>query len=112
MRLTRLILPCSILGAMVASAIPAHGEPKNGSAQFDPPVRLKAGDAFIDTGEHTGHAGPLAVDLDDDGRDDLLVGNFGGYFQVYKNVGTRAQPKYEDGGLLGAGGEKFHVPNW
>jgi hypothetical protein len=111
MRPARFILPCAVLGVIVAGALAARAE-EAASGQFDPPVRLKVGEAFIDTADHVGHAGPLVVDLNADGRDDLLVGNFRGHFQVYRNVGTRAEPVYEDGGLLGAGGEAFLVPNW
>ena len=111
MRPVHLLLPCAILGAIVAGALPAQMAAED-SVQFDPPIRLKAGEAFIDTAEHVGHAGPLVVDLNADGRDDLLVGNFRGHFQVYRNVGTRAEPMYEDGGLLGAGGNAFVIPNW
>jgi hypothetical protein len=80
--------------------------------EFDGPVRLKAGDEFIDTAKDIAHAGPLAVDLDADGKLDLLVGNFRGHFQVYMNTGTRAEPEYEDKGLLEADGETAKVPNW
>ena len=79
---------------------------------FDPPVRLKAGEELIDTAAHVAHAGPLAFDLDADGRQDLLVGNFGGHFQVYMNTGSREAPEYADQGLLQAGGADAKVPNW
>jgi hypothetical protein len=81
-------------------------------AQFAPPVRLKAGDELIDTANYTAHAGPLVTDFDADGKPDLLVGNFAGHIQVYKNVGTRAEPVYEDKGLLEVNGEPAKVPNW
>jgi hypothetical protein len=80
--------------------------------QLDPPVRLKAGNEFIDTGEHVGHAGPLYADLDADGNPDLLVGNFRGHFQVYMNTGSRAEPAFVGKGLLKAGSEDAKVPNW
>jgi hypothetical protein len=79
---------------------------------FEPPVRLKAGEEFIDTGKHIAHAGPLVVDLDANGKPDLLVGNFAGHFQVYMNVGSRSEPLYEDKDLLKADGETAKVPNW
>jgi hypothetical protein len=82
------------------------------AVQLDPPIRLKAGDEFIDTGKHIAHAGPLSVDLDANGKPDLLVGNFQGHFQVYMNTGTRAEPVFTDKGLLQAGGKTVEVSNW
>ncbi len=98
--------------ALSAAALSAAEELEISPIQLDPPVRLKAGIEFIDTGEHIAHAGPLAVDLDADGKPDLLVGNFRGHFQVYLNAGTRAEPEYVDKGLLQADGETAKVPNW
>ena len=79
---------------------------------FEPPVRLKAGNEFIDTGKYIAHSGPITRDLDADGKPDLLVGNFRGHFQVYMNVGTVAEPQYEDRGLLEAEGQTAKIPNW
>ena len=98
--------------ALVVAAASAGWADETKGIQFDPPVRLKAGQEFIDTGEHVGHAGPLLADLNADGKPDLLVGNFKGHFQVYMNTGTRAEPVYVAKGLLKAGGENVKVPNW
>src|SRR5688572_8810824 len=73
------------------------------AVKFDAPIRLKAGDEFIDTAKDIAHAGPLSVDLDANGKPDLLVGNFQGHFQVYMNTGARAEPVFTDKGLLQAG---------
>ncbi len=98
--------------ALVAAAAGAGWGQETKGIQLDPPVRLKAGQEFIDTGEHIGHAGPLLADLDADGKLDLLVGNIRGHFQVYMNTGTRAEPAYADKGLLKAAGETVKIHNW
>jgi hypothetical protein len=98
--------------ALGISSLWAQGQPRDGATEFEPPVQLKAGDELIDTGKYTAHAGPLVVDLNDDRKPDLLVGNFSGNFQVYMNVGTRTDPQYEDKGLLQVNGEPAKVPNW
>lgn len=109
---TRWVLPLAFCGAMAAGPLPARAAGDDGAAPFDPPVRLQAGGKIIDTAENIGHAGPFSVDLDADGRLDLLVGNIRGTIQVYANVGTREAPEYEDRGLLQAGGADAKIPNW
>ena len=66
------------------------------SGDLLPPVRLEAGGGVIDT--EIGHAGPFVGDFDDDGVNDLLVGQFGGgALWIFRNGGTNAAPKLEKG---------------
>jgi hypothetical protein len=56
------------------------------------PVRLEAGGAPIDA--DVGHAAPFVGDFDEDGVNDLLVGQFGGgALWICRNEGSNAAPK-------------------
>lgn len=79
---------------------------------FEAPVRLEADTGLINTGEHVAHSGPLFADYDGDGLPDLIVGNFRGHFQLYRNAGTRSEPVFEDEGLLEVDGEPVRIHNW
>jgi hypothetical protein len=58
------------------------------------PVRIEAGGAPIET--ETGHAAPFVVDFDQDGKKDLVVGQFArGVARVYLNRGTHAEPRFD-----------------
>lgn len=85
--------------------------PLAASAQdlFEPPVRLKADGKVIDTGPAWGHSSPCFEDLDGDGLRDLLLGDFGGSFEIFRNVGTAEEPEFRSDGLLHAGGEPAKV---
>lgn len=75
--------------------------------QFEPPVRLRAGDAFVKT-EEPGFACPSWHDLDKDGKQDLVVGQFaGGKMKVYKGQGAG---KLAAGDWLMAEGAIAEVP--
>lgn len=86
--------------------------PKVAKIELEDPVRLKVGDDFIDTVGEIGHAGPNERDLDGDGKLDLIVGNFKGHFQIYRNVGSAREPAYESRGMLQAGGAAASIHNW
>ena len=78
-----------------------------GAAEFEPPVRLKAGGSAIRV-EAPGYAAPCWADLDGDGKKDLLVGQFnGGRIRVFKNQGDG---KLAAGTWLRAGGNVAEVP--
>lgn len=77
-----------------------------------PPVRIEAGGAFIDTGACIGHSGPQLMDLDGDGKTDLLVGDFAGHIHFYRNTGTNETPVYAVGAPLEADGKPIKVSNW
>ena len=113
-RLMVLTLALPLLGGVSSAGDerPAAAPAAKTRGIFDPPVRLKAGDAYVDTGKYIAHTGPLLYDYDGDGKTDLLVGNFAGSIQLFRNTGTREAPGYEAKGLLEADGKPVKVPNW
>jgi hypothetical protein len=57
---------------------------------------------------------PVAVDWNGDGKLDIVAGNSAGFIQLFENIGTPAQPAFEDRGYLEAGGKvirKMAGPN-
>jgi len=103
LRWTGIALGACVLVSTVAA------DPKS---ELEEPVRLRAGEAIIDTGAHAAHAAPLFADYDGDGLPDLLVGNRRGLIQLYRNVGTRKAPEFEDKGLLEVDGKPVRFDNW
>src|SRR5689334_9641916 len=74
--------------ATAATASVARGQ----SSELHPPVRLEAAGKPIDT--IVGHAAPFVADFFGDGKQHLLVGQFGGgLLHIYRNEGTPNAPK-------------------
>ncbi|MEQ1829677.1 MAG: VCBS repeat-containing protein, partial [Pirellula sp.] len=92
-----------------ANAIAQDSKLASLASLFEPPVRLKVNNEFIDTGSAWGHSSPCIADVDGDGLDDLIVGDFGGKFQVYRNTNTNKAPAYVKEGLIQAGGVNAEV---
>ena len=62
------------------------------AADLAPPVPITAGGVPIDV---EGFAAPFVGDFDEDGKNDLLVGQCqAGRLRIYRNVGTNARPKF------------------
>ena len=94
----RLLLSALLLGASTAFC---------SAADFEPPVRLKAGDAAIRV-ESPGYAAPCWADINGDGKKELLVGQFNqGKIRVFKHLGG---VKFAPGTWLQAGGKVAEVP--
>lgn len=88
------------------------------TGELEDPVRLEADGKVIDiaivqagpSGSGIAHAGPAIADIDDDGDNDLLVGDFPGYFWLFENDADDKQPRYVSKGKLQAGGEAAKTP--
>ena|SRR5947209_4271867 len=93
-------------GALLFAALGLGADP---ATELLPPVRIEAGGKPIDTA--VGHAAPFWGDVDGDGVNDLLVGQFGdGILWVFKNTGTNAKPVLAAGAKFQAGGKDGRVP--
>lgn len=74
------------------------------------PFRVRDSAGFIDV--DVGHAAPLMADFDGDGLVDLLVGQFGdGKLRIYRNVGTKKEPKFEGFTWFQAGEQDASIPS-
>lgn len=95
-------IPAAVLLAAAAAAAGAADD-------LAPPVRLEAGGKPIDT--EIGHAAPLVVDWNGDGKRDLLVGQFGGgRLWIFRNTGEDGDPRLAAGFLFKEGAEEATVP--
>jgi hypothetical protein len=94
----RLVLCALVIGGSTALC---------SAADFQPPVRLKAGESAVRV-ESPGYAAPCWADLDGDGKGELLVGQFAkGKIRVFKHLGAE---KFAPGEWLQAEGEVAQVP--
>jgi hypothetical protein len=80
-----------------------------GESILEPPVRIHADGAPIDTGDNWGHSGPCFADFDGDGLKDLVVGDFSGKFHFFRNVGKPKDPRFTRVGYLQSGGQDARV---
>ena len=107
MKNERILTLFASVGLLAGGTVPAQQ-----SGELEKPVRIETADGPIDTGKDIGHAGPMFRDHDGDGLPDLLVSAFRGNIRIFKNVGTRSEPKFEEQEPLHAGGDPIRIHNW
>ncbi len=79
------------------------------SADLAPPFRAEANGKPIDMAY--GSAAPFAVDFDGDGLFDLMIGQRGDCtLKIYKNTGTKTEPKFGVSAIFKAGGVDASLP--
>ena len=79
-----------------------------GSSTFEAGFKVAAGGKAIDV--EVGHLVPDAVDWNNDGKKDLLVGQFkDGGIHLYLNEGTDSKPVFGDFTLLAAGDKPIQL---
>jgi len=92
---------------LFVALLPFCGGALCGAAEFERPVRVKAGGVAVRV-ERPGYAAPCWADLDGDGKKDLLVGQFNnGKIRVFKNLGDG---NLAEGIWLQADGQVAEVP--
>lgn len=92
-----------VLATMMAATMALAGD-------LAPPVQVHAGGQPIDVGL-VGHSAPFYGDVDGDGLNDLLVGQFDeGQLRIYRNLGTNASPRFEGYRWFEAAGALGSVP--
>jgi len=111
----RFIAVAAVLGASLATAQerqPAEKSPPAPELARDlaPPVAIHAAGKPINV--DIGHAAPCVADFYGDGTMCLLVGQFGdGKLRIYRNEGTKAEPKFGKFTWFSAGGAEAKIPS-
>jgi hypothetical protein len=105
--LAALGLICGAALCVAPGGTAQDGTKPSREAEFEPPVRLKAGGEVIRV-ESPGYAAPCWADVDGDGKMDLLVGQFNqGKIRVFKGLGKM---EFAKGAWLQAEGKAAEVP--
>jgi hypothetical protein len=96
-----------LLFSALLFAVPVQAEEPS---ELLPPVQVQAGGRPLDI-ERVGHSAPFVGDFYEDGTLTLLVGQYHeGRLRIYRNTGTRTQPKFESYEWFKAGGAIASVP--
>jgi hypothetical protein len=98
-----------LLGIALGLAFVAPAAFAGGPGELAPPVRLLAQGKPIDV--DTGHAAPFVADLDGDGVQHLLVGQFrDGKLRIYRGSGSKTAPRFDGFTWLLDGAPEGRVP--
>ncbi len=106
---------CALRSDRAGQAFAGDGASPDAAAtvgvEFEAPVRLKAGDDYI-SAEAPGYACPTIADVDKDGLDDLVVGQFrNGNMQFCKNIAKSGEaPQFAAPQWIMTGSDRAAVP--
>ena len=96
-----------MIATLVVFAVASFGA--NGFAAFEEGVKLEADGKVIDV--EVGHLVPCAIDWNEDGKKDLVVGQFrSGKIRLYLNHGSDSAPEFGESIFLRAGDEEISLP--
>ena len=94
------------VSTLIGASLAAQSEMR----ELRAPVKIMADNRPIDV-ERTAHAAPFVGDFDEDGRDDLFVGQFHeGRLRIFRNLGSNKEPKFIDFQWFTAGADLGRVP--
>ncbi|UCF13950.1 MAG: VCBS repeat-containing protein [Phycisphaerales bacterium] len=100
---THLLLAATLVLTVVVGCKKSEPEPKLGEG-----VKLEAAGKPIDV--EIGHLVPRVCDWNNDGKKDLIVGQFrDGAIRLYLNEGTDAAPAFGQSSILQAGGKPIRL---
>lgn len=97
----------------ISIAIP--GADTNMSEAFEKPVRLMVKKEFLNTEANEKFPSPAIMDIDGDGKNELVIGSLSGHLGIYENLNTsgKGDPIWDSRRLLkGASGAVIKTRNW
>ncbi|MEM7261845.1 MAG: hypothetical protein AAF488_07610 [Planctomycetota bacterium] len=101
--LAGLLLGLTLSGSLVAG---------NTDSMFEAPVRLLVDDQPVNSKANALYPSPVLIDIDLDGRAELVVGDLWGHLRVYENTTTDGEPTWTGPAKLQADGKELKVSNW
>ncbi len=92
--------------------VPDYSQTPRADVDFEAPYRLKTSSGQFVEVESPGYACPTLADVDQDGDEDLIVGQFtNGNMQLYRNAaGADATPSYGQQEWIVCGDQRARVP--